>query len=49
MKFIASNTVEEKVLSLQRSKAHLLQDIFSASEVVNSKISLDVIKDLLKA
>ncbi len=48
IKLIAAETIEEKVLELQRSKANLLKDLFAASESANAKISLDDIKQLLE-
>lgn len=48
IKLIAANTVEEKVLELQAKKAELLKELFEESEAVNSKVSLDDIKDLLE-
>jgi superfamily II DNA or RNA helicase len=47
IKLIAANTVEEKVLELQRSKAHLLKDILDASAEANASIGLAEIKALL--
>lgn len=47
IKLIASDSVEEKVLELQRSKSHLLKDLLDASQAANASISLDDIKDIL--
>jgi SNF2 family DNA or RNA helicase len=47
IKLIAADSVEEKVLELQRSKSHLLKDLLDASQAANASISLDDIKDLL--
>lgn len=48
IKLIAANTVEEKVLTLQKTKAELLRDLLDASDAANAKIGLEDIKDLLK-
>ncbi len=47
IKLIAAGTVEERVLELQRTKANLLRDLFSASDAANAQISLDDLRDLL--
>lgn len=46
-KLIVSDSVEEKVLLMQRQKRKLLEDIFEASEAVNAKISMKDLKELL--
>jgi len=46
-KLIVSNSVEERVLSMQREKAALLKDLFEASEAANSKIGFKDMKALL--
>lgn len=46
-KLIISDSVEEKVLSLQAQKRKLLQDVFEASEAANAKISLQDLKELI--
>ncbi|MFP4203747.1 MAG: SNF2-related protein [Opitutales bacterium] len=48
IKLIAADTVEEKVLEMQREKAGLLTELFEASEAANAKVSLDEIKELLE-
>ncbi len=48
IKLIAADTIEEKVLELQRSKSNLLKDLFAASESANAKITIDDIKELLE-
>ncbi len=48
IKLIAADTIEEKVLELQRSKSNLLKDLFAASESANASISFDDIKQLLE-
>lgn len=48
IKLIAANTVEEKVLTLQKTKAELLRDLLDASNAANASIGLDDIKALLK-
>ncbi len=47
IKLIVSDTIEEKVLDLQKMKAHLLEDLFESSEAVNVKIGLEDIKALI--
>ncbi|PWU05316.1 MAG: ATP-dependent helicase [Verrucomicrobia bacterium] len=47
IKLIVSDTIEEKVLDLQKQKAHLLEDLFDSSDTANSKIGLDDIKALI--
>ncbi|MGJ3244393.1 MAG: DEAD/DEAH box helicase [Opitutales bacterium] len=47
IKLIATETVEEKVLELQRSKAAILKDLLEASDAANAKVSMRQIKDLL--
>lgn len=47
IKLIVSDTIEEKVLDLQKMKAHLLEDLFESSETVNARIGLDDIKALI--
>lgn len=46
-KLIVSNSVEEKVLTLQNQKRKLLQDVFEASEAANANITLQDLKDLI--
>lgn len=46
-RFIATNSVEEKVLQMQDRKRKLLEDVFEASEAANSQISLGDLKELL--
>lgn len=46
-KLIVSNSVEERVLSMQREKAALLKDLFEASEAANAKIGFKDMKALL--
>ncbi|GHB93585.1 DEAD/DEAH box helicase [Cerasicoccus arenae] len=46
-KLIVSNSVEERVLSMQREKASLLKDLFEASEAANAKIGFADMKALL--
>ncbi|MDR2983181.1 MAG: hypothetical protein LBV12_13195, partial [Puniceicoccales bacterium] len=47
IKLIATGTVEERVLELQRTKAHLLRDLFEESDSTNSRITLADLKELL--
>ena len=47
IKLIAANTVEEKVLELQARKAKILKELFEESKVVNAKVSLNDIKQLI--
>ena len=47
-KLIAANTVEEKVLELQRTKADLLRDLLDESAASTAKVSLADIKAMLK-
>lgn len=47
IKLIMSNTVEERVLELQQTKAHLLKDILDSSDAANTTIGLDDIKALI--
>ncbi|WP_309380611.1 DEAD/DEAH box helicase [Cerasicoccus frondis] len=46
-KLIVANSVEERVLSMQREKAALLKDLFEASEAANSKIGFADMKALM--
>ncbi|MAM92912.1 MAG: serine/threonine protein kinase [Opitutaceae bacterium] len=46
-RFIAADSVEEKVLQMQDRKRKLLEDVFEASEAANSQISLEDLKELL--
>ncbi|WP_269539909.1 DEAD/DEAH box helicase [Cerasicoccus fimbriatus] len=46
-KLIVSNSVEERVLSMQRQKAALLKDLFEASEAANAKIGFADMKALM--
>ena len=47
IRLIAADTVEEKVLELQRKKAAILRELFEESEAANAKVSLEDIKALL--
>lgn len=47
IKLIVSGSVEERVLEMQKSKAHLLKDILDASDAEHAKIGLKEIKDLI--
>lgn len=47
-RFIASDSVEERVLQMQDRKRKLLKDVFEASEAANAKISLEDLKDLIR-
>lgn len=47
IKLIAADTIEEKVLSMQRTKERLLKDLFESSEAANAKIGLKDLKALL--
>lgn len=47
IKLIMSETIEERILDLQRAKAHLLQDLLDSSNVVNVTVGLDDIKALI--
>jgi len=46
-KFIASDTVEEKVLQLQQTKRKLLKDVFEESEAANLKLSVSDLRKLI--
>lgn len=46
-KLIVSESVEEKVLTLQNQKRKLLEDVFEASEAANAKITLQDLKELI--
>ena len=46
-RFIAANSVEEKVLQMHDRKRKLIEDVFEASEAANSQISLGDLKELL--
>lgn len=47
IKLIVSDTVEERVLDLQRTKAHLLEDLLDSSKAANATVGLDDIKALI--
>lgn len=46
-KLIVADSVEEKVLQLQRQKRQLLEDVFEASEAANAKISVAELRELI--
>lgn len=46
LKLAVADSVEERVLSLQREKRRLLEELFEASDPGNAKISLSEIKEL---
>ena len=46
-KFIAADTVEEKVLDIQKTKAALLQELFEQSEAGAARISLADLKEMI--
>ena len=46
-KLIASDTVEDKVLQLQKSKRKLLEQVFEASESANIKLSVSDLRELI--
>ena len=46
-KLIASDTVEDKVLQLQKSKRKLLEQVFEASESANLKLSVSDLRELI--
>lgn len=48
LKFIATDSVEEKVLDIQQTKAALLKDLFEVSDASSARVSLQDIKDLLE-
>ena len=48
IKLIASGTIEERVMELQKSKSEMLRKLLTESDSVSSGLSLDVIKDLLR-
>ena len=48
IKLIAADTIEEKVIEMQRRKATMLRDLFDASEKANARITLSDIKELLE-
>ena len=45
---LRSESVEERVLELQQSKAALLQDLLDESVAATAKVSLEDIKELLE-
>jgi SNF2 family DNA or RNA helicase len=47
IKLIVADSVEEKVLAMQRRKADILRDLLDESAVATAKVSLEDIKDLL--
>lgn len=47
IKLIVSDTIEERVLDLQKTKAHLLQDLLDSSNAANATVGLDDIKALI--
>ena len=47
IKLIVSDTIEERVLDLQRVKAHLLHDLLDSSNAANASVGLDDIKALI--
>lgn len=47
-KLIAANTVEEKVVELQRTKSGLLRDLLDESAAATAKVSLGDIKELIQ-
>lgn len=48
-KLITTNTVEEKVLTLQAEKSALLRDLLDESAVATAKVGIADLKELLKA
>lgn len=48
IRLVVADSVEERVLELQREKRRLLSALFEASDAANSKISLDDIKALFR-
>lgn len=48
IKLIVGGSIEERVLEMQKSKAHLLKDILDASEAEHAKIGLKEIKALIE-
>lgn len=46
-KLITAQSIEEKVLEMQKHKAHLLKDLLSQSASLHAKLSLQDMKDLL--
>jgi len=48
-KLIVSDSIEERVLTMQREKAALLRDLFEASEAANARIAFSDLKNLLEA
>lgn len=48
IKLIVSETIEERVLDLQKVKAHLLQDLLDSSDATNVTAGLDDIKALIQ-
>jgi SNF2 family DNA or RNA helicase len=47
IKLIVCDTVEERVLDLQRTKAHLLENLLDSSNIANATVGLDDIKALI--
>ena len=45
LKLIASGTIEERVLDLQREKTSLLRDLFADSDAANARIAIESLKN----
>lgn len=48
LKFITSNTVEEKILQLQERKQGIVNQFFSDQEMVQEKLSIELLKEILE-
>ena len=48
MKLIVSDSIEEKIVSLQKSRVSLLEDLFHTSENINTSLNIKNIKEILK-
>lgn len=46
-KLIAADTVEERVLMMQREKRRLLEDVFEAADAANARLSLEDLRSLI--
>lgn len=49
LKFITSNTVEEKILQLQERKQVIANQFFNDQEIVQEKLSIELLREILDA
>jgi len=47
IKLVVADSIEERVLSLQKEKRFLLEELFEATAPENAKISISELKELL--